>query len=218
MGQPPLGVALGGPGIAEVDIEPVHFPGAKKSRGGPPRRRPRKTRSAPQVPGPLHGHHHGVGHPLHRHKEDLWLRRCGLAGEAALAAAQLHPEGLGTRRQGPPMPPEGLGLPNQPVGAGLHPGIKFFFLLMRMGCASFSGSAGPRGRPKSLSGYHTITFPLCQRLSSDFPPLGRRFPLSNGPKRGMIKVPNPWTGRQKVPRPPAERRAPWASTKATGTA
>ena len=31
VGQPPLGVALGGPGIAEVDIEPVHFPGAKKS-------------------------------------------------------------------------------------------------------------------------------------------------------------------------------------------
>ena len=105
VGQPPLFLVALGPRVAEVDVQPVDLPVGEHIR---------QQRSVsvhephvPQrrVPRLLHGHHHGVRHLLHGDQQHLRLCRRGPHGEAALAAAQLHPQLPCLRHQLPPAPP-----------------------------------------------------------------------------------------------------------------
>ena len=122
VGEPPLGVAVGGPGVAEVDVDALHLAGGEVV--GQPGHVGVDEEHILQLHGlgPLHGHHHGVGDPLHRHKEHLWLPLGGLTGEAALAAAQLQAQ-LAPRGEPlpPPAPPE-LRVLHLIGRAPLHPG------------------------------------------------------------------------------------------------
>lgn len=122
VGQPPLGVAFGRPGVAEVDVDQVHFLRGEKLRQRC--RVPVHEKDVVQVhlSGPLHGHDHGVGHPLHSHKEHVGMGGRRLAGEAALATAQFQAQLGGCGHQGAPVPPKALGLSDQPRGAAFHPG------------------------------------------------------------------------------------------------
>ena len=96
---------------------------------------------------------------------------------------------LGSGQQGAPVAPQSLGVRNQPLGTPLHPGHQILFSSHTHWVSSSDGRrklAKPRG-VSSLSGYHTISFSLCQRLSPDFHPSPVIFPLSKGQKSGMIK-------------------------------
>ena len=92
VGQAALGVAVAGPGIAEVDVNAVHFAGSEKVGQlvgvGVHEEHVGKSR----VHAPFHGHHHGVGHPLHSDEQHVRLSGGSTSSEAALAAAQLQPQ------------------------------------------------------------------------------------------------------------------------------
>ena len=128
VGEAAPGVTVGGPGVAEVDIDALHLAGGEV---------------VPQVGhvgvdeadvleahglGPLHGDDHGVGHPLDGDEEDLRLGGGGLTGEAALAAAQLHPQLAAGGQELPPAAPPALGVLDLIVGTTLHPGDEVGFL------------------------------------------------------------------------------------------
>ena len=124
VGKPPFGMALAGPGVTEVDIHPLDLPGGKPvgEQGGVIADEHHIGQL--QRLGPLHGHHQGVGHPLHRQKQHIRLPPGGLHRKAALAAAQFQPY-FRTARQLvlPAALPVRRGL-LLPVGAGLHPRLQ----------------------------------------------------------------------------------------------
>ena len=105
VGQPPFFLVALGPRVAEVDVQPVDLPVGEHIR-----QQRRVSVYEPYVPQPrvprlLHGHHHGVRHLFHGNQQYLRLCRRGPHGEAALAAAQLHPQLPCLRHQLPPAPP-----------------------------------------------------------------------------------------------------------------
>ena len=152
VGQPPLGVAVGGPGVAKVDIDEVHF--AAPEVVGQPGRVPvhKKDVGQPQLHHPLHGDHHGVGHPLHRNKEDVRVLLRRLGGEAALAAAQLQPQLRRVRLQLPPAAAVRFRIPDEAGLAALHPGNQ-------VGLFPHSHSFAPRLKIVSIIPY---THLLCK--------------------------------------------------------
>ena len=127
MGQPPLGVAVARPGVAEVDVDAGDLPRGKVL--GQQSRIPVHEKDVVQLFGtyPLHGDHHGVGHPLHRDIQGLGILLRGLRREAALAAAQLQVHRLRLGHQFPPIPPPRLRIGDQDPGAALHPGDQVGF-------------------------------------------------------------------------------------------
>ena len=128
MGQPPLGVAVAGPGIAEVDIDAVYLTRSKEQRKL--RHVPIHKKDVVQFLGadPLHGDHHGVRHPFHRNIERLWILRRSLRRKAALAAAQLQKDLLRLGHQLPPLSLPLLRVGNQHPGTAFHPHsqVRFF--------------------------------------------------------------------------------------------
>ena len=86
MGQPPLGVAVARPGVAEIDVDAVHLAGSEIV--GQPGCVCVHKKYVGQLLGahPLHGDHHSVGHPLHRDQQCIRRRRRRAGGEASLAA------------------------------------------------------------------------------------------------------------------------------------
>ena len=126
VGQAAFGVALAGPGIAEVDVDPVHFAGGEEvgQLVGVGVHEEHIVQPLPDTP--LHGHHHGVRHHFHGDEEHIRLCRRGPCGKAALSAAQLHPQFPGSGHQFPPLAPPVLGIPDQAVGTPLHPGDQIF--------------------------------------------------------------------------------------------
>ncbi len=99
VGQPPLGLPHGGPGVAEVNVNEVHLAGGEVIRQQ--RRVPHHEEHILQLQGhdPLHRHHHGVGHLLNGHEQDVRIQPGGFRRKAALAAAQLHPQLPGAAHQ-----------------------------------------------------------------------------------------------------------------------
>ena len=89
VGQSPAGVAVGGPGVAEVDEQAVHLAGGKKlpEQGGVPVHEKDVAQSFGGTP--LHGHDHSVRDPLHRDVEDVRVLLRRLGGKAAFSAAKL---------------------------------------------------------------------------------------------------------------------------------
>ena len=126
VGQPPLGVAAAGPGVAEIDVDAVHLAGGEEIgelvRVGADKPDVGKARADAA----LHGHHHGVGHHIHRQEQHVRLGGGGVGGEAALAAAQLQVDLPGLGHQIPPMAGAVVGVPDEPVRAALHPGNQVF--------------------------------------------------------------------------------------------
>ena len=124
MGQAALGVAVGGPGIAEVDVHLVHLVGGEvvPQAGGIPVDEEHVGQALGHAA--LHGHDHGVGDPLQGDIEGIRVLLGGLGGKAALAAAQLQPQVGGIRLQIPPVSPIGGGVPDQKPAAPLHPGAQ----------------------------------------------------------------------------------------------
>ncbi|CAN3998107.1 Phosphatidate cytidylyltransferase, partial [Dysosmobacter welbionis] len=128
VGQAALGVAVAGPGIAEVDIDPVCLSRGKEQGQLVSIGVDEEHVGEPLGRAPLHGHDHGVRHPLHGDEQHVRLRRRCAGGEAALAAAQLQPQLPGLGHQLPPLARHGVGLPDQAVAAALHPGDQILFL------------------------------------------------------------------------------------------
>ena len=128
VGQAALFLVAFGPGIAEVDIDAVHLAGGEEVRqaGGVAVHKEHVVQ--PRVPGPLHGHHHGVGDLFHGDQQHVRLGGGGLRREAALAAAQLHPQLPGIGQKLPPAAPQGTGVRHQQGTAGFHPGQQILFL------------------------------------------------------------------------------------------
>ena len=87
VGQPPLFLVALGPGIAEVQVDPVHLAGGKHLRQQGGVGIDKADVLQPGVPGPLHGYHHGVGHLLHGDQQHVRLCRRCTGGEATLSAA-----------------------------------------------------------------------------------------------------------------------------------
>ena len=89
VGQTPPGVAVGGPGVAEVDEQAVHLAGGKKlpEQGGVPVHEKDVAQSFGGAP--LHSHDHSVRDPLHRDVEDVRVLLGRLGGKAAFSAAKL---------------------------------------------------------------------------------------------------------------------------------
>ena len=127
MGQPPLGLPLGGPGVAEIDVNEVHFPRREIVRQQRRVAHHEEHVFQFQRRGPLHGHHQGVGHLLDGDKQNVWVLSGGLGGEAPLAAAQLYPQfsRLGHQRL-PPAPPQGEAVLHLAGGAFFHPRNEIF--------------------------------------------------------------------------------------------
>ena len=128
VGQAALGVAVAGPGVAEVDVDPVHLAGGEEQGQLVGVGVDEIDVGEPLGHAPLHGHDHGVRHPLHGDEQHIRLRRGGPGSEAALAAAQLQPQLPGLGHQLPPLAGHGIGLPDQTVAAALHPGDQVLFL------------------------------------------------------------------------------------------
>ena len=128
MGQAALGLPLGGPGVAEVDEDPVHLSRGEELRqaGCVPHQEEHVAKL--RLHGPLHGHHLGVGHLLHGDEQHLRVLPGSLHGEAALSAAQLQIEGLGPGHQLPPAPPHGGAVLHVDSAAALHPRNQIFLL------------------------------------------------------------------------------------------
>ena len=122
VGQAALGVAVAGPGITEVDVDPADLAGSKEIGQlvgvGVDEIHVGQTR----IDAPLHGHHHGIGHPLHRDEQHIRLRRCGTSGKAAFAAAQLQPNLTGLGHEIPPVALMVIGVPDQKGSATVHSG------------------------------------------------------------------------------------------------
>ena len=165
MGQPPPGVAVGGPGITEVDVDPLHLVGGEVV--------PEIGHVGVQKPhvlqahglGPLHGDDHGVGHPLHRHKKRLRRRRRRLAGEAPLAAAQLQVQRPLPAQQAPPLPTPRRRVLDLIRPAALHPGDEVGF----------------------LSHSHPGRSSLCLQISQDS--VSQPGGIVNGPARPFVRPP-----------------------------
>ena len=121
VGQPPPGVAVGGPGVAEVDKQAVDL--VRGEVLPQPGRVTIHKKHIGQTPlsAALHGHDHGVRHPLHRQIEHIGILRRGLRCEAAFTAPQLQPDLLRIRLQFPPVPALLLRCLDQEAGAALHP-------------------------------------------------------------------------------------------------
>ena len=145
VGQAAAGVAPVGPGIAEVDVDPVHLAGGKEEGQLVGVGVQEEDVMEPGVPAALHGHHHGVRHHLDGDEQHVRLRRGGAGGEAALAAAQLHPELPGPRHQGAPLAGHGIGVGDEVVGTALHPGQQVFLLAHSHGGILLCGPAGGGG-------------------------------------------------------------------------
>ena len=128
VGQPPLGVAVAGPGIAEIDIDPVRLSRGKEQGQLVSIGVDEEHVGEPLGRTPLHGHDHGIRHPLHSDEQHVRLRRRCAGGEAAFAAAQLQPQLPGLGHQLPPLARHGVGLPDQAVAVALHPGVQILFL------------------------------------------------------------------------------------------
>ena len=128
MGQAALFLVASGPGVAEIDVDAVHLAGGEKLRQAGGIAVHEKYIVQTCRLGPLHGHHHGVGDLFHGNQQHVRLGGGGLRREAALAAAQLHPQLPGIGQQLPPAAPQGTGVRHQQGRAGLHPGQQFFFL------------------------------------------------------------------------------------------
>ena len=126
VGQAALGVALAGPGIAEVHVDPVHLTGGEELGQligvGVHEKDVGKT----GIDTALHGHHHGVRHHFNGNEQHVRLRCGGALGEAALAAAKLHPQFPSLGHQLPPAALVLIGVPDQLGGAALHPGDQIF--------------------------------------------------------------------------------------------
>ena len=105
VGQPALFLVALGPGIAEINVQAIHLARGEQLRQQGGVRIDEEHIFQPLTDDPLHGHHHGVRHLLHGNEQRVrpGLRRSG--GEAALAAAQLHPQLPCLRHQLPPAPP-----------------------------------------------------------------------------------------------------------------
>ena len=128
VGQAALGVALAGPRIAEVDIDAVYLAGLKEGGELVGVGVHEKDVFQPLRGAALHGHHHRVRHHLHRDEQNVRLALGGLRREAALAAAQLHPQLPGLGHQIPPVAPVLIGVPDQLRGAALHSGDQILLL------------------------------------------------------------------------------------------
>lgn len=127
MGQAALGLALGRPGVAEVDVDAVRLAGGEvvRQQGGVSHHE--KYVLQVQGHGPLHGHHQSVRDLLDGDEEHVRVFPGGLHGEPALAAAQLQTKlpGLGHQRL-TPAPPQGEAVGHMDGGAALHPGDQVF--------------------------------------------------------------------------------------------
>ena len=128
MSQAALGMALAGPGIAEVDVDPVHLAGGEELGELVGVGVHEKHIDETVIHAPLHGHHHGVRHHLNGDEQHIRLCRSGAVGEAALAAAQLYPQLPGLGHQIPPVAPVLIGVPDQLRGAALHSGDQILLL------------------------------------------------------------------------------------------
>ena len=189
MGQPPLGVALGGPRVAEVNVDEVHLIRGKNAGRLAASASIKKTLCSSM------SRARSMAMTMASGTRSTATNRTSGAAAAVwqvkrpLPHPQLDPELLGSGQQGAPVAPQSLGVRNQPLGTPLHPGHQILFSSHTHWVSSSDGRrklAKPRG-VSSLSGYHTISFSLCQRLSPDFHPSPVIFPLSKGQKSGMIK-------------------------------
>ena len=111
IGQPALGVFLPGPGVREIDEQPVDFPGCENvfhvSNVHVDEKHIVKAHSLSL----LHGHHHGLPAPLHGNQQHLRVCLGGFGGEFSLAAADLHPQ----------LPTAGLQFPPGSLVSGRFP-------------------------------------------------------------------------------------------------
>ena len=149
VGQAALGVAAAGPGVAEVDVDPVRLAGGEEEGQLVGVGVDEIHIGEPGGHAPLHGHDHGVRHPFHGDEQHVRLRRRRPGGEAALAAAQLHPQLPGLGHQLPPFAGHGIGVPDQAVAAALHPGDQVLFL-SHPHCA-YPPGIGPRSEFMGMS-------------------------------------------------------------------
>ena len=127
VGQTALGLPLGGPGVAEVDVDEIHLVLGEVvgDQGGVAHHEEDVLQL--QSHGPLHGDDHGVGDLLNGDEEDVRVLLGGLHGEAALAAAQLQPQLPGRRHERLlPLAPQGKAVLDLDGSAFLHSGEKVF--------------------------------------------------------------------------------------------
>ncbi|MPM33634.1 hypothetical protein SDC9_80211 [bioreactor metagenome] len=127
-GEPAPGVLMGGPGVAEINVNQINFVGRKVLRQ--PRRVTVHKKDVPKAHGrgPLHGDDHGVGHPLHRHEQCFRVRRGRFAGKAALAAADFQPQAGRAGHQAAPVASPCSGVAHQQTGAAFHTDGQVLFL------------------------------------------------------------------------------------------
>ena len=118
MGQPPLGVALGGPGVAEIEVDALHLAGREKLRQVRAASASMKNTllSSSGLLARSMAMTMASGTRSTATKRHIRLRRRRLAGEAALAAAQLQAQLLRAGHQLPPVAPLGLGVSGSATG------------------------------------------------------------------------------------------------------
>ena len=119
--QAPLGILLPGPGVTEVYVHAVQFAGSKAVLNPCHIDIHKKHVSQIQLPGLLHGHHHGVRHPLHGNEEHVRIGGSRLHRKPPLPTAHLDPQGLARGRQIPPAARHPFRLPDPPVCTPFHP-------------------------------------------------------------------------------------------------
>jgi len=126
VGQAALGVALAGPGIAEVHVDPVHLAGGEELGQLVGVGVHEKDVGKSGIDTALHGHHHGVRHHFNGNEQHVRLRRRCAGGEAAFAAAEFHADLLRLGHQVVPAALALVGVLDLIRPAPLHAGKQVF--------------------------------------------------------------------------------------------
>ena len=161
IGQTQFGRLIPGPGVAEIEIEQVHFPIGKEVRQHGGIGVDEKDVGEMLPHGVFHGHNHGVGDLFQGDEQHIRLGLGRLHGEFTLAAADFQTNFFCSRHQVLPVALEGGGITDPDAVAGFHPGAE-------VGLFSHSHRAVPH---KSQYWVHYTQFQQRRKVVGDRNPL-----------------------------------------------